>query len=247
MKPIYEPKGKAKEYGDYAINIYTGCPHECFYCFAPNVLHREKEKFHSCIAPRENIVEETRKQIEREGITGKLIHLCFTCDPYPKGYDTTPTREIIKALKDSGNHVQILTKNGKDAARDFDLLDSNDWFGVTYAGYKLGELDKTPEPEPNAGTPHDRLSALHTAYKKGIKTWVSAEPVLNAEDVITLIDLADYINLWKVGKLNYHYSDIDWKDFGQRVERALKVKQRWRSDFDYYIKDSLRAEMKGGE
>ena len=54
MKPIYEPKGKAKEYGDYAINIYTGCPHECYYCFAPNVLHREKEKFHTCIAPREN-------------------------------------------------------------------------------------------------------------------------------------------------------------------------------------------------
>lgn len=27
MKPIYVPKGKAKEYGDYAINIYTGCPH----------------------------------------------------------------------------------------------------------------------------------------------------------------------------------------------------------------------------
>ena len=24
MKPIYVPKGKAKEYGDYAINIYTG-------------------------------------------------------------------------------------------------------------------------------------------------------------------------------------------------------------------------------
>lgn len=39
MKPIYKPKGAAKEYGDYAINIYTGCPHNCFYCFAPNVLH----------------------------------------------------------------------------------------------------------------------------------------------------------------------------------------------------------------
>ena len=43
MKPIYEPKGKAKEYGDYAINIYTGCPHKCFYCFSPNVLHSQRE------------------------------------------------------------------------------------------------------------------------------------------------------------------------------------------------------------
>ena len=46
MKPIYIPKGKAKEYGDYAINIYTGCPHECYYCFAPNVLHKVKDDFH---------------------------------------------------------------------------------------------------------------------------------------------------------------------------------------------------------
>lgn len=245
MKPIYEPKGKAKEYGDYAINIYTGCPHECYYCFAPNVLRKVKEDFHKCVEPRKNIVEEVRKQVEREGITGKLIHLCFTCDPYPVGYDTTPTREIIKILKDSGNNVQILTKNGADAMRDFDLLDSGDWFGITYAGYELGEHDKVPKTEPNAGTPHERTFALHTAYKKGIKTWVSAEPVLNAVDVINLIDLADYINLWKIGKLNYHPSEINWKEFGERVECWLKAKKRNRVNFDYYIKDSLRAEMEG--
>ena len=66
-KPIYEPKGKAKEYGDYAINIYTGCPHRCFYCFAPNVLRKDREKFHTEVRPREGIVEATRKQIEKEG------------------------------------------------------------------------------------------------------------------------------------------------------------------------------------
>lgn len=31
MKPIYKPKGAAAEYGDYAVNIYTGCPHRCYY------------------------------------------------------------------------------------------------------------------------------------------------------------------------------------------------------------------------
>lgn len=63
MKPIYEPKGKAKEYGDLAINIYTGCPHRCFYCFAPNVLHKQKEDFHTHIEPRKNIVEEVCKKV----------------------------------------------------------------------------------------------------------------------------------------------------------------------------------------
>ena len=62
MKPIYKPKGRAKEYGDYAINIYTGCPHRCYYCFAPNVLHKKKEQFHSCVEPRQNIVEEAKKE-----------------------------------------------------------------------------------------------------------------------------------------------------------------------------------------
>lgn len=245
MKPIYEPKGKAKEYGDLAINIYTGCPHRCFYCFAPNVLHKQKEDFHTHIEPRKNIVEEVCKQIEREKITGKLIHLCFTCDPYPKGYDSTPTREIIKTLKATGNNVQILTKNGADAMRDFDLLDENDWFGITYAGYSGYDYmeDYIPNEEPNAGTPHDRIYALAIAHKKGIKTWVSSEPVLNASEVIDFIEMANYVNLWKVGKLNYYPSKTDWKSFGERVEHILITKKRYNPNFDYYIKDSLRAEM----
>ena len=238
MKPIYVPKGKAKEYGDYAINIYTGCPHECYYCFAPNVLHKVKDDFHKCVEPRKNIVEEVRKQIEREGIKDKLIHLCFTCDPYPKGYDSTPTREIIKILKDAGNHVQILTKNADDARRDFDLLDENDWFGVTYAGYEHEEIFKYASAEPNASQPIERLIALSDAHNRGIKTWVSAEPVLNGKEIIKFIQGADYVDLWKIGKLNYHPSDIDWGEFGKQAEFALKSHGR-----NYYIKESLREEM----
>lgn len=238
MKPIYEPKGKAKEYGDYAINIYTGCPHRCFYCFAPNVLRRQREQFHSCVEPRNNIVEEVRKQIECEGITGKLIHLCFTCDPYPAGCDSSPTREIIKILKETGNHVQILTKNGEGAMRDFDLLDENDWFGITYAGYDEFTDDCVPKAEPNTPSLIYRLNALSNAHFKGIKTWVSAEPVLSAEDVLHFIEQADYVDLWKIGKLNYHPSDIDWKLFGVQVETLCREK-----GLNYYIKDSLREIM----
>ena len=129
MKPIYEPKGRAGEYGDFAVNIYSGCPHRCYYCFAPQVLHREREQFHSHTEPRAEIVDAVKRQLEKDAISGKLIHLCFTCDPYPAGADTTPTREIIKAIKAAGNNVQILTKG--DGRRDFDLLDCGDWYGVT--------------------------------------------------------------------------------------------------------------------
>lgn len=225
MKPIYKPRGKAKEYGDYAINIYTGCPHECYYCFAPSVLRKAKDEFHGHIEPRKNIVDEVKKQIDREKITGKLIHLCFTCDPYPVGYDTTSTREIIKALKESGNHVQILTKG--DGRRDFDLLDENDWYGITLDG----AVCKAPKIE--------RLNSLAEAHSRGIRTWVSFEPVTNRRQFfIDLHCVSLIVDKVKIGKLNYHQSDIDWKDFGENAERLCKS-----MGIDYYIKDGLRQEM----
>ena len=232
MKPIYTPKGAAKEYGDYALNIYTGCPHRCYYCFAPSVLRRDREVFHNHVAPREGIVDATRKQLEAENITGKLIHLCFTCDPYPKGFDTTATREIIKTLKEYGNHVQILTKNTGAAALDFGLLDEDDWFGVTLTG-------ATKDQEPNAADPQNRLFMLAVARNRGIKTWVSFEPVINADWVLSCIAAhGEIFDKVKIGKLNYHPSSIDWADFGRRAEALCKKR-----GIDYYIKDSLRREM----
>lgn len=235
--PIYVPKGRAGEYGDYALNIYTGCPHRCYYCFAPNVLHRDRESFHSDIRPRDGIVEAVSAQLASGGIRDKTIHLCFTCDPYPRGFDTTATRDIIKLIKASGNHVQILTKNNE--TRDLDLLDGNDWVGITYTG---GDSFT----EPGAARAVTRFSAPFEAHKRGIKTWVSLEPVLNAEDVLELlkdvqflkIKGLDYIDRWKIGKLNYHPSDIDWGSFGREAERICKE-----VGLDYYIKADLRAEM----
>lgn len=233
MTPIYKPKGAEAEYGDCALNIYTGCPHRCYYCFAPQVLHRDREQFHSCVEPRKNIVEETRKQLERdETLRGKLIHLCFSCDPYPTGYDTSVTREIIMALKFYGNHVQILTKG--DGSRDFDLLDENDWYGVAITGRPDDD-----EAEPNAILPACRMDILERARICGIKTWVSFEPVLDDKCVLDCIETYfERFDMVKIGKLNYHKSDINWADFGRKVEALCKE-----LGLNYYIKDSLRAEM----
>jgi len=234
VKPIYKPKGAAAEYGDYAVNIYTGCPHRCYYCFAPQVRHLGREAFHSCVEPRKDIVRELRRQLERENITGQLIHLCFTCDPYPSGYDTSATREVIQALKEYGNHVQILTKG--DGSRDFDLLDGEDWYGVTISCYNR-PIFKTAEPF--AGSPVDRLLILEEAKRRGIKTWVSFEPVLHPTSVLECIRMWRYfIDKVKIGKLNYHPSDIDWAQFGREAEALCKS-----LGLDYYIKDSLRVEM----
>lgn len=224
--PIYEPTGKAKEYGDLALNIYTGCPHRCYYCFAPNVLHKAKEQFHSHVEPRPGIVDEVRKQLMRENITDKLIHLCFTCDPYPTGYDSTATREVIRLLKEHGNHVQILTKG--DGSRDFDLLDENDWYGVTYDGLETYPLNGMRE--------------IYLAKERGIKTWISFEPVVNDKTVLAMLKCVGMatglIDKVKIGKLNYYPSNINWAEFGREAADLCNL-----LGLDYYIKDSLRMEM----
>lgn len=233
--PIYEPKGKAKEYGDLALNIYTGCPHRCYYCFAPSVLHKDKETFHSHVEPRPGIVEETKKQVEREKITGKLIHMCFTCDPYPTGCDTSVTREIIALLKYYGNHVQILTKG--NGSRDFDLLDENDWYGITYDG-----IEEEYAPLKGKYPADMRLIDIYTANQSLIKTWCSFEPVIHPGKVLECLNSFYFLfDKVKIGKLNYHKSDVNWKEFGQKAE-AICIEK----GLDYYIKDSLRAEMERG-
>lgn len=235
MKPIYQPAGRAREYGDYAINIYTGCPHRCYYCFAPNVLHKTREEFHSFVEPRKGIVDAVKQQLETEHITDKLIHLCFTCDPYPIGYDTTPTREIIKAIKESGNHVQILTKNAETAMRDFDLFDENDWFGVSVSCHNVN----CKEIEPNASLSTDRIFLLSSVKECcNSKTWVSFEPVIDPAIVYWFIKYGEYIDKFKIGKLNYHPSNINWHDFGIEAERLCQQYKR-----NYYIKEDLRREM----
>lgn len=229
MNPIYKPKGAAKEYGDFAINIYTGCPHRCFYCFAPDVLRKNREQFHSIVESRENIIEETRAQLERSDFRDKTIHLCFTCDPYPTGSDTTPTREIIKLLKAHGAHVQILTKG--DGSRDFDLLDENDWYGVTIDGQYENDMYFA------------KFNTVQMAKSSGIRTWASFEPVLDAANVLGIIDFSNgMFDKVKIGKLNYYPSKINWKQFGEQAEALCQ-----QLNLDYYIKDSLRKEMESND
>jgi DNA repair photolyase len=237
FRPIYEPKNRAKEYCDLAINIYQGCSHGCTYCYARKMFERyhPNEKFED-VKLRPGIIEATKKQLSSGKFEGKTIQLCFMCDPYPAGIDTTPTREIIKLIKAAGAHVQILTKGGERAYRDFDSLDSNDWFGITISSIKDSHVE-----EPNAAPVDERMNVLRDANKRGIKTWISFEPVINTDDILFLLKfLPDKNTFLKIGKLNHVANSTDWKAFGLEAERICK-KNGW----NYYIKEDLRKCMEG--
>lgn len=231
--PIYEPTGAAAEYGKLALNIYTGCPHRCAYCYAPGVLRKSYRVFSANVRPRDGIVGALAEQLGREDFAGKTVFLCFTCDPYPKGVETTATRECIKLIKAAGVHVKILTKRPMDALVDFDLLDSEDWFGTTITGADPGE-------EPGAEDQATRKAALEIAHEHGIRTWASCEPVLDPHQVYLFASEADYVDLFAFGKLNHRKSDVDWAEFGHNVSVICRQHGR-----NFVIKKSLANAMEG--
>jgi len=233
MKTIYKTKGKAKEYGELALNIYTGCTHKCKYCYAPSVLRKDSEVFHEEAAVREGIVEATRERLVNGYIKNQEIFICFTCDPFPIGIDHTPTFDIIRLIKESGNHIAVLTK-GRPEEELFSLLDENDRFGVTIA---CGE-EMTKELEPNASTYAERIEYLKKAKSHRIPTFVSFEPVYETEAVYDLIKNADFIDEYRIGKLNYIPIDIDWKLFGETCVALCESHKR-----AYKIKEGLREFM----
>ena len=119
---IYQPKGKAREYSEWALNLYDGCAHECKYCYVPAVLHRSTETFRHAM-PRKIEWEKLEREIKSLP-KGSEVFLCFTCDPYQM-LDVTEkrTRRTIELLHAHEVGVKILTKASyKVTQRDFDLL-----------------------------------------------------------------------------------------------------------------------------
>lgn len=119
------------------------------------------------------------------------------------------------------------------AARDFDLLTSEDRFGST-----LTFLDDTDflNWEPKAALPGDRMQALKLAHDQGNPTWVSLEPVIDPEQTLAIIDVThEYVDEYKVGTLNYVPNRTDWRAFAQRVKAKLDS-----LGCHYYLKADLR-------
>lgn len=235
---IYETKGKAREYRELACNLYQGCDHACVYCYAPNVLQRNRAQFHAATGERPDILKKLERDAagyERAGERRQIL-FCFTCDPYSvAASQTTVTRQAIQICHNHGLNVCTLTKGGTRALRDLDLFTPRDSFATT-----LTSLDPlvSAEWEPGAALPADRCAALMEFHARCIPTWVSLEPVLDPSMVFEIIKkTAHYVDEYKVGVLNYHprAQEIDWRKFGMDAIALLeKMGKR------YYIKADLR-------
>jgi len=207
MSVIYQPSGRAREYADWACNLFRGCPHGCAYCFAPSVLRMKKYDFHKGAVPKKDILKRLDASASSQE-ESRLVHLCFTCDPYPRAIGSLSpdthkiTRTAIDMLKHYGHSVQILTKGGMESTADVIYLDERDEYAATLT------LDNDEESrlwEPFAAFPGDRIEALNVATSFGVTTWASLEPVIFPEQSLMLLGRALEVGISKakIGPLNY--------------------------------------------
>lgn len=240
MAVIYEPRGKALEYSPLAVSLYKGCSHACVYCFVPSCTFTDRIKFSSeeYIRPRSSILEDLEKDAVKLAGDPRYILMSFTSDVYqPCEKKLGVTRQALKIMSQNRLTPQILTKAGVWAIeRDADILVGCG--GIWAATLTTDDPQVSLEWEPGAALPAERIEALRIAKAAGIQTWVSFEPVIDPEAVYRIIcQTKDFVDLYKVGKLNYHKhaSTIDWPLFRDTAVTLLQSLGK-----KFYIKDDLR-------
>ena len=231
MSIIYEPTGKAREYSPLALNIYNGCDHDCSYCYCKRMQYID---FTTNVQPRQNLIENLSKELNRTQYSNQVL-LCFTGDLYCKANDTfKETRSVLMKLWLKNIPVAILSKGGKRILQDLDIIKK---FKCIKVGATL-TCDNNQDSikyEPGAALPSERLETLKILHQNGIKTWISIEPVLFPKQSLNLIEQClDFVDQFKVGKLNHIQNSTDWHKFLINSVTLLRKNNK-----QFYIKDDL--------
>jgi len=247
VRVIYEPRGRALEYSFLALNPWgkSWCSHDCSYCYCPGAFRMSREQWRQQgFHPRKNLLRELEADAKELSGTDKRVLIAFAGDLYsPEGAESGLPRQILSILRVHDVPFQVLTKGGMRAAPDFDLYGPNDAFATTMT---FTDHDRTKAFEPGAASFPNRLQALVVAHTMGIETWVSLEPVLDAETSRRIIEITNGdVDLFKIGVLNHdkaRAAKIDWRAFGQR---AIELCERY--NIPYYIKADLAKHLTGIE
>jgi DNA repair photolyase len=151
------------------FNPYTGCDHQCIYCYAtgyiPNFIETRPKK-------------ELLSQLKREAakLKGETISIANSSDPYPRAEASEGlTRRCLEILAQSNCKIQIITKSNL-VARDDGLLakiPSTVALTITTEDDNLAKL-----LEPYAPPPSQRIKAAQDLIKAGISVSVRIDPII---------------------------------------------------------------------
>jgi len=246
-RAIYTTKGAAREYGRVGCNFYTGCPHECEYCYlkrgAPskqlggNVVQLKK-----CFKDEEDALAKFNKEVERyKDVLQKTgVFFSFTTDPMlPETIELT--LDALNILAESRIPAKILTKDAQWVGNSLILLQLHSLKELgcdVQIGFTLTGRD---DMEPKASSNSARIEAMRKLHNLGIKTWASIEPVIAWSWAGIVIEMSlDCCDHYKIGlrfgvKKDYYDlvgSGIQLDDLTRMITYAGRT---------VYLKESARA------
>lgn len=245
-KSLYTTKGAAREYGRIGCNFYTGCPHNCTYCYlkpgAPSKqLGGTEVRLKKCFKDEMNAMtifaRETLGYLEQCRRHG--IFFSFTTDPMLRETHLLTLRSAKFAI-DCGIPVKILTKCANVPLSGNLLINDIEPENRTLLsmGFTLTGRD---DMEPNADSNADRIDAMRRMKELGFKTFASIEPVIDWQHARMVIDLSlDYCDHYKIGlrsgvKKDYYDLVAGGMNIRDLTDQIVKVGRT------VYLKESTRA------
>lgn len=238
------------EYGDYTINHVLGCSHGCIYpCYAYLMKKRfgDVKSYKDWCEPAlvENTLELLDEEIPKFKHKIKMLHLCFTTDPFMYHYQEVQdmSLRVIKKLNGAGIKCSVLTK-GLLPIELADLSIENE-YGITLVS--LSE-DFRRTMEPGSAPLCRRLAALKALHDAGCKTWVSIEPYptpnIITQELARILESVSFTDRIIFGRMNYSKETSAYKEHRQFYnDRAMEVSTFCdEHGINYHIKDGTKTE-----
>jgi DNA repair photolyase len=151
------------------FNPYTGCDHQCIYCYASSYV----PNFSNC-RPKKDLLATLKREAAK--LKGETVSIANSSDPYPLAEVSEGlTRRCLEILAKSNCKIQIVTKSDL-VVRDDDLLGevpSTVALTITTLDDNLARVI-----EPFAPLPSNRLRAAQDLIKAGVPVSVRIDPVI---------------------------------------------------------------------
>jgi len=236
-KAIYQPKGKAGEYSEWACNFYVGCSNGCEYCYCKKgilkyVMGMDKPQLKKCFKDEQQALEVFEKELKANlsELQKHGLFFSFTTDPMlPETIELT--KNAIAKCLENGVPVKTLTKVEKIDSWFIDNYFIHAHNDVIAFGFTLTGHD---ELEPNASTNQERIEAIKKLYDAGFKTFASIEPIIDFKSSMgMIIQSYHYCDLFKIGLESG--KKYDKKELLKFINTILAMK----IDSKIYFKDSL--------
>lgn len=174
---------------DYALNPYSGCGHQCRYCYVPTVIHVPRKKWVETIYVKRNLPLILAKELPKKQLG--VIGISTVTDPYqPIERKYNVTRFCLQQLLKYDFPIQIQTKSDL-VLKDIDIIEQ---FSHADLMISIGTNNETHRKilEPNTSTIKDRIRILDTLKdNQHINTHVFLGPLypnMNWDDIKTLLD-----------------------------------------------------------